>query len=44
MDQRIALKAAIVTEPLSSHTYGVTIPLEHCYGYSEYVFELRNIC
>lgn len=34
--ERISLKAAIETKPSSVHTYAATVPLDHCYGYSEW--------
>ena len=33
--KRLPLKAAVVTVPLSSHTYEIDIPLDFCFGNSE---------
>lgn len=33
--KRLTLKAAVVTVPLSSHTYEIDIPLDFCFGNSE---------
>ncbi len=34
--ERLSLKAAIETKPSSANTYDATVPLDHCYGYSEW--------
>ena len=34
--ERTSLKVAIETKPSSAHSYVATVPLDHCYGYSEW--------
>ena len=34
--ERTSLKVAIETKPGSAHSYVATVPLDHCYGYSEW--------
>lgn len=34
--ERTSLKVAIETKPSSANSYVATVPLDHCYGYSEW--------
>lgn len=40
--ERISLKAALEIKPSSAHTYSATVPLDHCYGYSEWASGHEN--